>query len=300
MTMEMEKMTMKMNKGFTLIELLVVIAIIAILAAILFPVFASAREKARQTSCMSDEKQIGIGLLQYIQDADESFPCGAGSSGQQYGDGRGWAGQVYSYVKTVNVFVCPDDQSTGTSYLGPYYVNSYGYNRNLVTLPTTNGTSTTNGIVGIAAESSPAMTVMLSEVVNNCAKIDNNNGHQDGDSCADIGAYSFDGYGTNAAINGGGCEGDTGYLGNPTAATYSTTPPSYHTTGRHNGGSNFLMCDGHSKFLQPGRVSPGLSAETPTDAQNAHTVGEAWFGNYPTAAGTAAAGSLFSATYSIN
>ena len=65
---------MKKNKGFTLIELLVVIAIIAILAAILFPVFAQAREKARAASCESNIKQLSLGLLQYLQDNDETFP----------------------------------------------------------------------------------------------------------------------------------------------------------------------------------------------------------------------------------
>ena len=66
---------MKRNKGFTLIELLVVIAIIAILAAILFPVFAKAREKARQASCASNEKQLGLAIIQYVQDYDETFPA---------------------------------------------------------------------------------------------------------------------------------------------------------------------------------------------------------------------------------
>ena len=79
-TLEKRKMkTMKTKlpvnpKGFTLIELLVVIAIIAILAAILFPVFAQAREKARQTSCLSNQKQIGLGIMQYVQDYDETYP----------------------------------------------------------------------------------------------------------------------------------------------------------------------------------------------------------------------------------
>ena len=75
-----------MRKGFTLIELLVVIAIIAILAAILFPVFAKAREKARQTSCLSNVKQIALGMLMYAQDYDERL-C----AGYVYGIG-GWIG----------------------------------------------------------------------------------------------------------------------------------------------------------------------------------------------------------------
>jgi len=62
------------KRGFTLIELLVVIAIIAILAAILFPVFAKVREKARQTSCLSNEKQLGLAITQYVQDYDEKLP----------------------------------------------------------------------------------------------------------------------------------------------------------------------------------------------------------------------------------
>src|ERR1700693_459962 len=94
-------------RGFTLIELLDVIAIIAILAAILFPVFAKVREKARMTSCLSNEKQLGLGVTQYVQDNDELFPSG------NKGDGAGWAGQIYPYVKSVAVYHCPDDSSTG-------------------------------------------------------------------------------------------------------------------------------------------------------------------------------------------
>src|ERR1700749_4186309 len=92
--------------GFTLIELLVVIAIIAILAAILFPVFAKVREKARQTSCLSNEKQLGLGFMQYFQYYDEKYPCGKFNGGHF---GSGWGGQIYTYVKSVGVFKCPDD-----------------------------------------------------------------------------------------------------------------------------------------------------------------------------------------------
>src|SRR6201990_1309136 len=84
--------------AFTLIELLVVIAIIAILAAILFPVFAQAREKARQTSCLSNEKQLGLGVLQYVQDYDEVFPMANSTNWA-----NGWAIVTQPYVKSYAV-----------------------------------------------------------------------------------------------------------------------------------------------------------------------------------------------------
>jgi prepilin-type N-terminal cleavage/methylation domain-containing protein/prepilin-type processing-associated H-X9-DG protein len=101
------------RRGFTLIELLVVIAIIAILAAILFPVFAKAREKARQTSCLSNLKQIGLAVLQYAQDYDERTPLiyfGA-TSGYLWPNGTTspgmWMAAVYPYVKNTQLMNCP-------------------------------------------------------------------------------------------------------------------------------------------------------------------------------------------------
>src|SRR5579871_5556649 len=128
------------QKAFTLIELLVVIAIIAILAAILFPVFAQAREKARQTTCLSNLKQIGLGTMMYVQDYDETYFSGWGSGGGPEPGLIIWRVAILPYVKmggrvpqntgdvydptipTVPLFQCPD-----TSYMAK---TSYGYNLN--------------------------------------------------------------------------------------------------------------------------------------------------------------------------
>lgn len=101
--------------GFTLIELLVVIAIIAILAAILFPVFAKAREKARQTSCLSNMKQLGLGIKMYAQDYDESrVPGWIWPSNPAIADAerRTWRSLILPYVKNRQVYVCPSNDET--------------------------------------------------------------------------------------------------------------------------------------------------------------------------------------------
>ena len=96
--------------GFTLIELLVVIAIIAILAAILFPVFARARENARRASCQSQLKQIALGIKQYIQDYDEKFPPRRDSA-DTTGTIGGWANLVQPYIKSEQIFQCPSESN---------------------------------------------------------------------------------------------------------------------------------------------------------------------------------------------
>jgi len=100
--------------GFTLIELLVVIAIIAILAAILFPVFAQARDKARQSSCLSNTKQIGTGIMMYVQDYDETLPEYWDDNVTKTPNGNPlgyWHNRIQPYVKNYSVFVCPSAQS---------------------------------------------------------------------------------------------------------------------------------------------------------------------------------------------
>ena len=142
------------RSGFTLIELLVVIAIIAILAAILFPVFQKVRENARRTACLSNQKQIGIGILQYNQDYDEKYIAGA----NRYGRGSGWAGQLYPFVKSTAVFRCPDD---GSSLPG----TPVSYALNAQFSPYNGGGTGSNGI-GLGQVNSPARTVLIFEVTN--------------------------------------------------------------------------------------------------------------------------------------
>ena len=116
-----------MRRGFTLIELLVVIAIIAILAAILFPVFAKAREKARQSACLSNEKQIGLALIQYAQDYDETYVMN-----EQYPTATPvvyWYDMLAPYMKNTQLLECPSRRGyygyglsiyAGGDYNGPY------------------------------------------------------------------------------------------------------------------------------------------------------------------------------------
>jgi prepilin-type N-terminal cleavage/methylation domain-containing protein/prepilin-type processing-associated H-X9-DG protein len=136
----MEEMTMsplssKKRPGFTLIELLVVIAIIAILAAILFPVFQKVRENARRASCASNLKQLGTAVTQYTQDADERYPWGGNWGAKE--DQCSLKSQLYPFLKTEGVFVCPSD---GTWHKN-FNQNSYGssmdswYDSHIWTLP---------------------------------------------------------------------------------------------------------------------------------------------------------------------
>ena len=102
------------KKGFTLIELLVVIAIIAILAAILFPAFAKAREAARRSSCSSNLKQIGISLMQYTQEYDEKLPASRQQNPSTFMDipGTAWAQVIQPYLKSTQLFQCPSNSSS--------------------------------------------------------------------------------------------------------------------------------------------------------------------------------------------
>jgi len=157
------------KSGFTLIELLVVIAIIAILAAILFPVFARARENARRASCMSNLKQLGLGWMQYTQDYDEKCPpvytclndsmadqnCSGGVRQRWYSTAT-TPGLLDPYVKSVQIFVCP---SKNTSI-------GYGYNRRGFALYPGYGPSQDGTIASLAAIQTPAQHIVMADSYN--------------------------------------------------------------------------------------------------------------------------------------
>ncbi len=158
---------MRRQKGFTLIELLVVIAIIAILAAILFPVFAKAREKARQATCLSNEKQMGLAIMQYVQDYDETYPftimIGPGYTPIY----ASYMDTLMPYMKSKEVWACPSmpkpaytpftiDPAPGYS---PLFPNHYMSNWNM--LPAYSSASTA---VSLASVKVPAGTVMMFEM----------------------------------------------------------------------------------------------------------------------------------------
>ncbi len=123
--------------AFTLIELLVVIAIISILAAILFPVFAQARAKARQTACLSNMRQMGFAVQMYAQDVDETLPLAATATATGF---LNWHDLLDPYVKNKQVWICPDSQSPIVDIYGKpvchygwnaYYLNRNGFNPNV-------------------------------------------------------------------------------------------------------------------------------------------------------------------------
>ena len=147
--------------GFTLIELLVVIAIIAILAAILFPVFARARENARRTSCLNNVKQIGLAFMQYTQDNDEMYPMIGFNTGDniRYPNGvtssNNWILRVYPYINSAQIFNCPSNTIapwTGGTAPSPVSNTSYGANAQML-----------NVAISMAAVQRPAETLMLAD-----------------------------------------------------------------------------------------------------------------------------------------
>ncbi len=236
--------------GFTLIELLVVIAIISILAAILFPVFAAAREKARQTTCASNEKQLGLAFLQYVQDFDEVWPIGTVDNAVAQGGPdpfdaatQGWAGQIYPYVKAKAAYTCPDDLTVVTPVNGPNVAISYTYNSHFGhNMQSYGGQLKPRPLMTLAGMGSPSLTVVLCEV---------QGGFTDPSVPNEIYSTAF--YGQNQASYG------------LPLATGVFPYQSFICVGnggmRHITGSNYLAADGHVKFLPPTKISGGFGEE---------------------------------------
>ena len=268
---------MRSRKGFTLIELLIVIAIIAILAAILFPVFASAREKARQSACGSNLKQLGLATLQYVQDYDETYPQGIGGWCTPAGsppcawtsDYSGWAGQLYPYVKSVNVFQCPSDTSVPVADKPAqnlsYRQCSYAMNMLVMGLPVAKFTTVAN-------------TVGLFEVAGGQMRVCS--------GCAPDGVYEMwspagNGWptgGPGSGLNNGDFNGTlyvvyaTGNMGIPFSTTSCTASAPCATAPYHSGGANWMAADGHVKWLAGSRVSNGsIASSSTTPASNTTT-----------------------------
>ena len=136
----------KKKLAFTLIELLVVIAIIALLAAILFPVFSRARENARRSSCLSNMRQVGLGLLQYTQDYDEKLVRSWSGTNNQASDAQRykWMDAIFPYIKSEQVFTCPSDSFKAFGYpyrfrdglkYGSYAINTAYWGEDLIQSP---------------------------------------------------------------------------------------------------------------------------------------------------------------------
>jgi prepilin-type N-terminal cleavage/methylation domain-containing protein/prepilin-type processing-associated H-X9-DG protein len=212
--------------GFTLIELLVCIAIIAILAAILFPVFARARESARRASCASNLKQIGLGVLQYTQDYDDRYPLSNNTTahgGERHVLDVGML-HTHPYVKNVQIYKCPSSQRTGigpeettftsgsTSLTFPCHWN-YGANEQVFN----------EFGLSMASIGSSAMLPMIAD----CSGI--------------VTGYS-----------------NPYRIANPNHTSDWWNPPSAldASLARHLGGSNICFADGHVKFFAQGRMGP--------------------------------------------
>lgn len=207
------------RRAFTLIELLVVIAIISILAAILFPVFAQAREKARQISCASNQRQLGTAILMYAQDYEERLPLAAYPVGVSFVT---WHDLLDPYTRNRQIWLCPSSALNKTDASGKETTH-YGYNvRYLTTIAMDFGNVYTHNAVSLGAVNQPSETVAMSDAKASVL----------GSWCGDDGKFMLPPSGPDAD-----CWGRPNFL--------------------HNEGANVQWLDGHVKFHKPGHFYEG-------------------------------------------
>jgi len=273
---------MKRN-AFTLIELLVVIAIIAILAAILFPVFAQAREKARQSSCLSNMKQLGTAVMMYAQDHDETYPQAYWYKNNA-GDLNGyvqWSGMIRPYVKSEQVYVCPSDAGRGlvpTNPPDPAYGTTpttpaldsqaprLSYTVNAALLPRKRRSVDPANVVALGAVDAPASTILVAEFSNSPSCVNDTSNQQS------TGFKNKSHRSVNAVMaSAGGAKWrgeDPREFPPTTTAVYAVTPAiaaaafagcrtapgpdyvqiAYIQPDRHTGGANYTFADGHAQW----------------------------------------------------
>jgi prepilin-type N-terminal cleavage/methylation domain-containing protein/prepilin-type processing-associated H-X9-DG protein len=220
------------RRAFTLIELLVVIAIIAILAAILFPVFARARESARRASCLSNLKQIGLGMIMYTEDYDEHVPpidinaAADTNANNPYG----WADAIQPYLKSTQIFQCPSEQ-WGTKYNGDPSHYGSGYTDYWMNIMLSKPSYQGSGGVSIAEIDYPSQMVFLADGGGTWAN---------GPSYYSSARYSSNGVSKSSA--------PIGYC-NATSAPHLAVIMD-DGAKRHLDGTNFAFADGHAKWVK--------------------------------------------------